>query len=544
VWAPPAGIGNYGGEIDNWRWPRHTGDVSFFRAYVGKDGRPADYAPDNVPYKPAHRLKVTSAPLREGDLVMVAGYPGNTATLATKFETEQAVTWGYPRRQKMYEDYLASLAAATNDDKEAQIRATSYVRRYNNALTNVKGQLEGLTKGGLAAKKAQMEKDLRASLKDPSVLDEMEKVGKEQAKDREAAQFIDEIAAPKLLGAAMTIVRMAEERAKPDAEREPGYQERNWPRHEQAMRMITSSYHRKVDEAVLRTALERLALFHPVADDRRLFDNTTPNEMNRGVHGLFMASFNERKAHEAIPELRRDEIRKVVTEIYARTKLADEKARLDLLRTATAASIEKSDDLLIKIAWGLNRRLRAIEEARHRHQGRLALLKPKYIEALRAFEKTPIAPDANGTLRITYGTVRGYKPTPDAPMYRPFTLLSEVVAKHKGQDPFDVPARLREAHAAKRFGPYVDAKLGEVPVDFLSDLHITGGNSGSATLNAKGELTGLVFDGNYEAMASDWVFVPSITRSIHVDIRYVLWLLDAVDGGDHLLREMGVEPKI
>jgi hypothetical protein len=174
----------------------------------------------------------------------------------------------------------------------------------------------------------------------------------------------------------------------------------------------------------------------------------------------------------------------------------------------------------------------------------MAVLKPKYIEAMRAQRKEPFAPDANSTLRVTYGTVRGYKPTPDAPAYRPFTSLSEVIAKDKGVPPFDVPSRLRAAQAAGKLGPYVDEALGDVPVDFLADLHITGGNSGSATINAKGELVGLVFDGNYEAMASDWLFVPSLTRSIHVDIRYVLWLLDAVDHADNLLAELGVKPSL
>ena len=125
-------------------------------------------------------------------------------------------------------------------------------------------------------------------------------------------------------------------------------------------------------------------------------------------------------------------------------------------------------------------------------------------------------------------------------MYRPFTTLTETVAKATGQEPFDAPARLLEAAKARNVGPYADARLGDVPVDFLADLHITGGNSGSATLNAKGELVGLVFDGNYEAMASDWLFQPTITRSIHVDLRYVLWVLDAVDGADALLEELGV----
>ena len=148
------------------------------------------------------------------------------------------------------------------------------------------------------------------------------------------------------------------------------------------------------------------------------------------------------------------------------------------------------------------------------------------------------------TLRVTYGTVRGYQPTPDARPFAPFTALSQVLAKNQRKAPFLVPEALVRAAEAKRFGPYVDEVLGEVPVDFLADLHITGGNSGSATLNAKGELVGLVFDGNYESMASDWQFVPAITRSIHVDVRYVLWLLDAVFGGDHLVKEMGRAPSV
>ena len=216
--------------------------------------------------------------------------------------------------------------------------------------------------------------------------------------------------------------------------------------------------------------------------------------------------------------------------------------REELFETGATAELRKSADALVQLALKLRPLMASADERHERLAGRMALLKPKYIEAMRAQRKDPFAPDANGTLRITYGTVRGYKPTPDAPPYRPFTSLEEVVAKHKGAAPFDVPSRLRAAQAAGKLRPYVDEALGDVPVDFLADLHITGGNSGSATINGKGELVGLVFDGNYEAMASDWVFVPSVTRSIHVDIRYVLWLLDAVDHADNLLAELGVEP--
>ena len=523
VWAPPAGVGNFGGEVDNWRWPRHTGDVSFFRAYVGKDGQPADYSPDNVPYRAPHFLPIAKEPLRESDLVFVAGYPARTSSLKTSAEVNEAITWGYPRRQKMFEDYLARLAEATKGDKEAEIRSTSYVRRFGNYLTNTKGQLEGLVKGGLAADKARMEKELRAFVdgdkerkaKYGTTLDDMAKEVDKNAAHRDADAELDELQLPKLMSAAMTIVRMAEERGKPDAERDPDFQARNWPRHEQALAAMTQSFHRKVDVALLELALERA-----------------------------LAAKSKNPAIEAVLRSRTAPIKPAVAALYDGTKLGDAKVREGLFKTTTTADLRKSTDPLLVLALKL-RPLMADAEARHeRLAGRMAVLKPKYIEAMRAQRKDPFAPDANSTLRVTYGTVRGYKPTPDAPAYRPFTSLEEVVAKHKGAPPFDVPSQLRAAQAAGKLGPYVDEALGDVPVDFLADLHITGGNSGSATINAKGELVGLVFDGNYEAMASDWVFVPQLTRSIHVDIRYVLWLLDAVDHADTILEELGVKPSL
>jgi hypothetical protein len=230
--------------------------------------------------------------------------------------------------------------------------------------------------------------------------------------------------------------------------------------------------------------------------------------------------------------------------LYGGTKLEVEADRLKLLKSATTAELKKSKDPLIELALKLRPLQKDAEDRDKAYQGAMSLLRPRYIEALRAWSPGPIAPDANGTLRVTYGTVRGYRPTPDAPMHKPFTRVSEMVAKHTGKDPFIAPARILQAAKAKKFGPYVDASLGEVPLDFLSDLDITGGNSGSPTLNARGELVGLAFDGNYESMASDWLFIPHITRTIHVDLRYMLWVLDAVDGGDHLLSEMGAKPAI
>ena len=534
VWAPPAGIGNYGGEIDNWRWPRHTGDISFFRAYVGKNGEAADYAPDNVPYKPPHVLKIAKTPLAEGDLVYVTGYPGRTSLLKSKPEVEDAVGWGYPWRQKLCEDYLAELENVKKTGKEAEIRATPFVRRFGNALTNTKGQLEGLVKGGLAQAKAKEEAELAAWVDaDPArkkkygaALAGIEGAVKERAKTREAdAAASYELGMPRLLGAVSAIVRMAEERPKKDADREPGYQERDFARLEEAQKALATSYHPAVDEVLLVTALERMS--------------RVPAAERSGALAVVLG-----KGAKPSREL----IAKKVHAIYEGTKLADEKKRVDLLKKGTTAQLRASADPLVKLAIAIAPMLRAAEDRSKQFSGRMLALKPLWVEALREMRASKggakeIAPDANGTLRISFGTVRGYKPSPDAAALPSFTKLSEVVAKNKNAKPFDVPPRLLDAVKAKRTAGYVDPRLGDVPVDFVADLHITGGNSGSATLDARGELVGLAFDGNYEAMASDWVFVPEVTRSIHVDFRYVAWLLDAVEGAGPLMREIGLTPK-
>jgi hypothetical protein len=230
--------------------------------------------------------------------------------------------------------------------------------------------------------------------------------------------------------------------------------------------------------------------------------------------------------------------------MFKATKLEDDKARMALLASATTKSLTKSKDPLIQAALALRPIEKEMEERGKRVAGTLSMLTPKYIAALREHAGGTLAPDANSTLRITYGTVRGYKPRPDADTYLPFTKLAEVVAKHTDKEPFDAPDALLAAAQAKKYGPYYDEAIGDVPVDFLSDLDITGGNSGSATINARGEITGLAFDGNLEAMGSNWVFSPAITRTIHVDIRYLQWVMDAVDGADDLLREMGATPSI
>jgi hypothetical protein len=527
VFAPHNAIGDFGGEIDNWRWPRHTGDVSLFRAYVGPDGKPKDHADGNVPYHPPHRLKLPSKPLAEGDLVFVAGYPGVTNRLRTAAEADEAVSFSYPHRIKWCDDNIALLDKLGAQGSDLKIKATSLWRGLSNARTKWKGIVEGLVKGGLAAQKAQREADLAAWIQaDPArtqaygdVLGKIKKLSDERARTREHDAHMGEVArVASLLGSASAIVRMAEERPKPDADRDPAYQERNWERMEQAETTKQKSFDRRIDEALLHLAIQR-ALALP--------DKERP-ELVAAILG------KAKPTDEAID--------KAIKALYDKTDLMDDKARIKLLKTATLADLKKSKDPLIQLALKLRPVYKAIEDADKAYEGAMLLLRPRYVEALRKLDPKPLAPDANGTLRVTFGTVRGYHPTADAPEYVPFTTVSGMTKKATGADPFDAPAYLLDAVKAKKFGPYATAPFGEPTIDFLSDLDITGGNSGSPTLNSRGEIVGLAFDGNYEAMASDWLFMPSITRSIHVDIRYVLWLLDAVYPGQHLIREMGGTP--
>ena len=522
VYAPHGQIGDYGGEIDNWRWPRYTGDFAFFRAYVGRDGKAADHDAANVPYHPPQHLTLADRPLRAGDFVMVAGYPGNTSRLRTAGEVDEAVSWTFPHNIERAETYLAALEQLNRQDARRLVKTTPTIRGLSNQLLKARGVMQGLVNGGLLATRQKDDDALAAWIDaDPTrrardgdlfgALAAQER-RRRLPRAREAA-WGEALQFSRLLGAAATIVRMAEERPKADAERDPAYQERNWKRLTQAQTQMQKLYDRDVDRALLKLALQRALRLTP-ADRPELV-------------GLLLAGATPDIVH----------VDAAVDALYAGTHLGSEAERIDLL-DAAPARVNASADAFIKLARAMRPFQKALEDASKEIDGALTLLRPRYINAWRAFSPRPLAPDANGTLRITYGTVRPYRPTPQSPEARPFTVLAGVVARHTGHDPFDCPAPLLAAARERRFGAYADAALGDVPVDFLSDLDITNGNSGSPTLNDRGQLVGLAFDGNVEGVASDWLFVPALTRTIHVDIRYVLWVADVVDGAHHLVSEL------
>jgi hypothetical protein len=532
VYAPAAGIGNFGGETDNWRWPRQTGDWSFYRAYVGKDGKPAPFAKENVPYKPTRWLPVQPAGLKEGDLVFVVGYPGRTQRHQTFAEVKDTTEWSFPRFIKAAEEQIAILEALGKTDQELQIKAAGRVRGLNNALTNRKGQLEGLVKGGILAQKEQNEKDLAAWIAaDPARQKELGDVlpalaalqsEAETTRERDAA-FTGLFLSSSMLNAAHSAHLLSVERAKKDdMDREPEFQERNWTRIREGQERAQRTIDARIDKALLRWAMGYAAA---LPADQRITGLDKLVGLTPG-----MAKADSDKA-----------ISDYLEKLLGGTKMADKDFRLGLLGQTTAG-IAATKDPMVDLALALDPLYQANREATKRRQGAATRIRPRYMQALLAKSGGLVAPDANSTLRVTFGTVKS-KPGPDGIQWTAFTTLKGVEQKATGEGEFDAPARELEAIKALRAGkqtPYASPALGDVPADFLSTVDTTGGNSGSPTLNGKGEFVGLLFDGTYDTIASDFLFDAVNTRSIHADVRYMLWVMAEVDGAAHLIEEMGI----
>ena len=323
----------------------------------------------------------------------------------------------------------------------------------------------------------------------------------------------------RLVDAAGTIVRMAEERPKPDSERDPEFQRRNWDRMIQSQQRMQKSYNPAIDKAVLTFYLNKI------------------NNLSTQENEPIKAALNADALESA------EDIKSFVSGLFTNALTIDDPdVRVELFKNASLEQLQNNEDPFIQLSLKLHPLAKKLEDKGDIYEGRMALLLPEYVQARKAFYDRPLAPDANGTLRVTYGTVRGYRPTPDAAMYKSFTTLAELIQKDTGIEPFNSPQALLDAAANRPYEPpFWSERIDDVPVNFLSDLDITGGNSGSATLNRKGQIVGLVFDGNSESLASNLLFMPDVTRAIHVDIRYVLWVMKYVDQAENLLEELGVE---
>ena len=524
AYAPPGSVGKFGGDVDNWMWPRHTGDFAFYRAYVGKDGKPAAYSPDNVPFKPRHWLKFADQPLGEGDFVMVAGYPGSTNRYALAAEFDNAAQWSYPSIAGHFNNQIALVEAAGKLDPQVQVRYASSMAGWNNTAKNYQGQLSGFKRIDAAGQKRAEEAAVLAWLKGQgargqAALDAHARLlalleQSQATRERDLALGMFNNTA--MLGTASQLYRLAIERAKPDAERESGYQQRDLPAIEGGLRQLERRYVASMDRQLQAYWLDQY-LKLPAAQRVAAID-------------AWLGGNDAAAVKRALDRL-------------AGTALGSTDERLKWL-SADRAAFEASTDPAIQYAVAVMPTLLKLEQERKTRAGENLAARPVYLQAVADYKNSQgefVYPDANLSLRITFGNVTGYVPR-DGVKYTPFTTLEGVVAKETGADPFDSPQALLDAVAAGRHGGLADARLGSVPVNFLSDLDITGGNSGSPVLDAHGKLVGLAFDGNWESVASNWVFDPAMTRMISVDQRYRRWIMQEVFPAPQLLREIGVAP--
>ncbi len=531
VYVPKRSVGNYGGEIDNWQWPRHTGDFSFYRAYVGPDGGPAEYSDKNVPFKPDTYLTVSTEGVQADDFVMVVGYPGRTARTNTAAQVKHDVDWYYPTLIKyLKERYDLTEKLTKSEDKAAAMKAGVAKQFVQNGLENYQGKLKGLTGGDLLKRKQDLDAKIKEWAAQPgnekykADIEKMESLH-QQAFKTSQADLVRRFAfnGSGLLGVSLKLVRMAEERPKKDKDRKPGYQDRDMKNLVAYQKSFARSFDKTLDRAVFKHTL--------------MWALELPKE-ERPWLPLLLGAKKKQNIDEAAIDAALDKM-------YGTTKLEDEKLRVDLMQEGTKAKLKQTKDPFIKAALAIWSTYKKEEERVDKRYGDYLLVDPAYAHAMKEVLNGVLAPDANSTLRISYGTVKSFKEDASAEPDWPFTLGKQIPKKNTGKRPFDAPDTIIEAIKAKKYGPYARPELGgELPVDFLSDLDITGGNSGSATLNHKGELVGLAFDGTIEGVASDLVFNGETSRTISVDVRYMLWVMDAIDNADHLLKEMGVEPAL
>ncbi|GMU44649.1 MAG: S46 family peptidase [Xanthomonadales bacterium] len=525
VYAPASAIGRFGGDVDNWIWPRHTGDFAYYRAYVGPDGKPADYSEANVPYRPKAHLKVQPAGLEEGDFAMIAGYPGRTNRYRLSEEVSDAIEWQYPKLIERLRAALAIIDEQTRGREDAAIKYASNVSQLNNALKNYQGNLDGFRKIDAVAAKAGEERRILewAAAHDQAAgiagFEALKAQLAQQRTTRERDQLLTLLDGMPLYAAARDLNRLAIEREKEDALREAGYQQRDEPRLQGRLQQLDRRWDPQVDRALMQWLLGQ---FIALPQAERI------PELDRWIAG------GEGEATAGQLAARLDAL-------YAGTQFADADKRMAWFN-AKRREIESADDSALAFARALLPAVLRIEAETQQFQGEETRNRPAWMATRIAYAQAQgreLYADANASLRITFGNVQGYVPR-DGVRYESFTDLAGIVEKHTGSDPFDATAHQLDAIRERRFGPY--AVDGSVPVNFVADLDITGGNSGSPVLNARAELVGLAFDGNYEAISSGWLFNPVLTRTIGVDVRYMLWVMDAVDGAQRLLEEMGLKP--
>ncbi len=523
VGAPPSSIGKFGGDTDNWMWPRHTGDFSMFRVYAGKDNAPAPYSAENKPYVPKHHLPVSLDGVGEGDFAMIIGYPGSTDRYLTSYGVKEAVEIEQPARVKVRRMKLDIMEEGMNKSQKVRIQYASKHAHVSNYWKYFLGQSQQLVKNHVYDKKKAIEDDFTKWANADET--RKKKYGKalpliEDFYSSNQAYVLPQVYFGEAIMRGPEVLGFAFKNFNPRTKLNKALQEGNKEAIAEAKQEILANadtyfkdYNTDIDKKLLAAMLKVYyddidKEFHPKA--LKKYYNKYNGDFNKLANDYFATSpfTSKEKLEKWLEDVTLEEINK------------------DLAYDLTNSFIEMYYG---KIAMPQQSSVDKIDEG-----------KRLFIDGLRKMNPDKAyAPDANSTMRVTYGNVLSYEPK-DGVIYKYYTTLKGVIEKDAHttdkDDEFYVPQKLKDLYYSKDYGQY--AEDGEIHVAFLSNNDITGGNSGSPVINAYGQLIGTAFDGNWEAMSGDIFFEPNIQRTISCDIRYVLFIIDKYAGAKHLVDEM------
>ncbi len=519
VGAPPQALGKFGGDTDNWMWPRHTNDFSMFRIYCGPDGKPASYSEDNVPYQPKQFLPISLKGVEEGDFAMVFGYPGSTNRYKTSFGIDYTMKVTNTARIEAREKKLDIIAGYMASSQKAKIQYASKHARSANYYKNAIGQNEALTKLNIIAQKKELEDEFTAWVNaDES---RKEKYGQalplieENYKNTDASKATSYMVESLIMGPEIFLFA---NRAKPlyDLLQKPDENKEKIAKVAEGLKKASEGYFKDysaaTDEKIVAALLKIYA------------DNNSP--------AYYPEIYNE------IQKKYKGDYAKYVAKMFKKTIFANQDELSEFLENPTLKALQK--DMAFQAAIDIIGKYRDI--SKEQAAGGQELAKGRRLFVAGLMEMNPgkkFYPDANSTMRLSYGKVKDYDPR-DGVTYKYYTTTKGYLEKEiPGDYEFDVPARMKELLLAKDYDQYADAD-GSLHACFITDNDITGGNSGSPVINGSGELIGIAFDGNWEAMSGDLDFEDDLQRCINVDIRFVLWVIDVYAGAQNLIDEMEI----